>query len=153
MKNKLIQINNVFPRNFTQHIGLFGSNWHRCFRYCAGNPFSKGYKIKEIMVNEKFNPEKSLEEVDPFNSEGLTPDPHKLIRNETIDIDVLKKLVGQSVISVDQFDKQMVLELCKFAALLESTEIASSHHWMAKLLLRLFLKPAPGHAFRLKVLC
>lgn len=90
------------------------------------------------MVTKKFDP-KSVKEVDPI---GLNPDPEKLIDKDTINLKILKKLKGQSVLSVDQFDKELVLEVCKFAALLESTEIAESHPLDGKIVVTAFFEPS-----------
>lgn len=92
------------------------------------------------MVNEKFNPEESVLEVDPLESDGLNPDPEKLLKEDTINLNILNRLTGQSVISVDQFDKELVLEVCKFAALLESTQIAQSHPLDGTLILTAFFE-------------
>ncbi|MEN7547114.1 aspartate carbamoyltransferase [Rapidithrix thailandica] len=93
------------------------------------------------MVKEKFHTSKTtvLDE-NPLNSDGLYPDPEKLLSKDTINLNILKRLVGQSVISVDQFDKELVLEVCKFAALLESTEIASSHPLDGKIVITAFFE-------------
>lgn len=90
----------------------------------------------------KFMDNIAVPEVDPLESGGLHPDPEKLISDETIDLDVLKRLVGQSVISVRQFDKQLVGEVCKFAALLESTHIANSHPLDGKIVITAFFEPS-----------
>lgn len=78
--------------------------------------------------------EKNLHDTDkivasenPIDSPGLYPNPEELLTKETIETKILQKLTGKSCVSVEQFDKELVLELCKFAALLEVTEIASSH--------------------------
>ncbi len=92
------------------------------------------------MVTEKFNPDVNVLDVDPLASDGLNPDPGKLIKGDTINLDILKKLTGQSVISVDQFDKALVLEICKFAALLESSEIANSHPLDGKIIITAFFE-------------
>lgn len=78
--------------------------------------------------------------VNPLDSEGLYPNPELLLEKETIDLSILERLVGQSVLSVDQFDKELVLEICKFAALLESTEIASSHPLDGKIVITAFFE-------------
>ena len=90
------------------------------------------------MVTEKFQTDSNLLEENPLDSEGLYPDPEKLLAKDSINLDILKKLVGQSIISVDQFDREMVLEVCKFAALLEATEIASSHPLDGKIIITAF---------------
>ncbi len=78
--------------------------------------------------------------IDPLESEGLHPDPGKLIKGEKIDFSILKRLTGQSVLSVNQFDKELVLEVCKFAALLESSEIAKNHPLDGKLIITAFFE-------------
>jgi len=62
-----------------------------------------------------------------IESPGLYPKPEKLLSENVVDIGVLSEFVGRSTISVSQFRRPLVLELYKLAALLESTEIASSH--------------------------
>jgi len=76
----------------------------------------------------------------PIESDGLYPDPEKLYKKEPIQLDVLKKLTGNNVLSAKQFDKELVSELCKFAALLEATEIASSHPLDGKLIITAFFE-------------
>lgn len=71
---------------------------------------------------------------------GLTPAPEKLIKKSTLKINVLKKLVGQNIFSVDQFDQELVLEICKFAALLEATEIVENHPLDGKLIITAFFE-------------
>ena len=92
------------------------------------------------MVSDKFRPEESTLDRDPLESEGLNPDPERLIKEDTINFEVLKKLTGQSVLSVNQFDKELVLEICKFAALLESKEIAQSHPLDGKIVITAFFE-------------
>ena len=45
----------------------------------------------------------------PLDSNGLYPDPVNLLEHEQVNINVLRRLVGQSIISADQFDKNLVL--------------------------------------------
>ncbi|SMD31834.1 aspartate carbamoyltransferase catalytic subunit [Reichenbachiella faecimaris] len=92
------------------------------------------------MVTDKFNPEESTLDQDPLESDGLNLDPQGLIEKDPINLEVLKKLTGQSVLSVDQFDKELVLEVCKFAALLESKEIAKSHPLDGKIIITAFFE-------------
>lgn len=75
-----------------------------------------------------------------MEQEGLVPDPEGLITNDSIHLDSLKRLVGRSVISVKQLDQELVSELCKFAALLEATEIASSHPLDGNLIITAFFE-------------
>jgi aspartate carbamoyltransferase catalytic subunit len=92
------------------------------------------------MVTDKFDPGANALDVDPLESDGLHPDPQRLIKDDTIDLDVLRKLTGQSVLSVGQFDKELVLEVCKFAALLESSEIAKTHPLDGKIIITAFFE-------------
>ena len=90
---------------------------------------------------EKFrNSETDLLTLNPIESEGLYPDPEELISDKMIDLNILNHLVGQSVLSVKQFDKPLVLEVLKLAALLEATEIASSHPLDGKLIITAFFE-------------
>lgn len=84
----------------------------------------------------------SILDKNPLDSDGLYPDPEKLLSEDTIDLNILKRLVGQSILSVNQFDKELVLEVCKFAALLESTEIASCHPLDGKIIITAFFEPS-----------
>lgn len=92
------------------------------------------------MVTTKSHSEKNNMEDNPLTSDGLYPDPGKLFENDSIKLNILKKLVGQSIVSVDQFNKDLVLEICKFAALLEATEIASSHPLDGKIIITAFFE-------------
>jgi aspartate carbamoyltransferase catalytic subunit len=94
------------------------------------------------MVNEKLDLKENNPEADPLTSNGLNPDASGLIKEDTITLDVLRRLVGQSVLSVQQFDKELVIELCKFAALLETTEIAGSHPLDGKIVITAFFEPS-----------
>ncbi|MCB0261614.1 MAG: aspartate carbamoyltransferase [Calditrichaeota bacterium] len=81
-----------------------------------------------------------VKEINPLESEGLYPNPEELISDDKIHLSILEHLIGQSVLSVQQFDKNMVMELCKFAALLEATEISSSHPLDGKLIITAFFE-------------
>lgn len=73
-------------------------------------------------------------------SPGLYPKPEKLLSENVVDIGTLQDLVGRSTISVSQFNRELVLELYKLAALLESTEIASSHPLDGKIVITAFFE-------------
>ncbi len=93
------------------------------------------------MVAKQFlKPDKEMLDKNPLDSGGLYPDPELLLSEDNIDLNILKRLVGQSVVSVKQFDKELVLEICKFAALLESTEIASCHPLDGKIIITAFFE-------------
>ncbi len=82
----------------------------------------------------------TLEIQDPLKSGGLYPNPEELLSDDRLDLNILKYLVGQSVISSKQFDKKLVSELCKFASLLEATEVASSHPLDGKIVITAFFE-------------
>jgi aspartate carbamoyltransferase catalytic subunit len=92
------------------------------------------------MSNDPLMPAAPVAAENPIDSPGLYPDPEQLLSRDTIDLDVLGRLVGQSLVSVSQLDKALVLELCKFAALLEATEIASSRPLQGKLVVTAFFE-------------
>ncbi|PHN06314.1 aspartate/ornithine carbamoyltransferase family protein [Flavilitoribacter nigricans] len=92
------------------------------------------------MVTEKFKSKGKAPKENPLTSEGLYPNPESLYAQDSINLGILNRLVGQSILSVDQFDKELVLEICKFAALLESTEIASSHPLDGKIIITAFFE-------------
>lgn len=92
------------------------------------------------MVIEQFKASANMLDEDPFDSTGLHPDPADLLAHEHIDLSILKRLIGQSIISADQFDKALVWEICKFAALLEATEIASSSPLTGKIVITAFFE-------------
>jgi aspartate carbamoyltransferase catalytic subunit len=77
---------------------------------------------------------------DPLDSEGLYPDPEELIHHDHINLKVLQKLVGKSIVSVKDFDLKTVLELCKLAAFLEATEISESHPLDGKIVITAFFE-------------
>jgi aspartate carbamoyltransferase catalytic subunit len=92
------------------------------------------------MVSEKFKSKGKPAKDNPLDSGGLYPNPESLYGKDPIDITILSRLVGQSVLSVDQFDKELVLEICKLAALLEATEIAASHPLDGKIIITAFFE-------------
>lgn len=92
------------------------------------------------MVTEKFNDHTPPPQTNPLTPEGLHPDPNSLIKSKKINLDILKRLIGKSVLSVKQFDRDLVCEVCKFAALLESTEIAKNHPLDGKIIITAFFE-------------
>ena len=92
------------------------------------------------MVTEEHHTDQNHSPEHPLESNGLYPDPGKLLDQDSIDLNILKKLIGRSILSVDQFDKELVLEICKFAALLEATEIDRSHPLDGKIVITAFFE-------------
>lgn len=78
----------------------------------------------------------------PGNSVGLSLDPHVLLSHfdNAIDWDLLRRLEGTSILDSRQFSRQDVTELAKFSALLELTEIATSHPLDGKICITAFFE-------------
>lgn len=76
------------------------------------------------------------------NSKGIKLDPTCLLQaaGNKVDFELLDSLTSQSVVSSLQFDKKTVVELCKFASLLEVTEIAAHHPLDGKLVVTAFFE-------------
>ena len=76
------------------------------------------------------------------NSKGIKLDPTVLLGSaeNKVNFDLLEKLAGQSLVSSRQLDRQTAIELCKFAALLEVTEIAAHHPLDGKLVVTAFFE-------------
>ena len=76
------------------------------------------------------------------NSKGLKLDPANLLAaiGNKVDFDLLEGLEGQSLVSSHQISPPLVRELCKFAALLEVTEIAAHHPLDGKLVVTAFFE-------------
>lgn len=71
---------------------------------------------------------------------GLTPNPTDLLEDQSLNFNILKQLSGQSITSVDQFDKATVCELCKLAAILESTTISDHAPLHGKIVITAFFE-------------
>lgn len=91
-----------------------------------------------VKKHQKITQPKSDKKLEPVP--GLAPNPELLIEKSTLKMPVLKKLVGQNIVSVDQFDKELILEICKFSAILEATEIAESHPLDGKIAITAFFE-------------
>ncbi len=80
----------------------------------------------------------------PFhsNSKGLRLNPHSILleNDKRIGFDRLELLSGRSVLDAGQFDRETVVELSRFAALLELTEVASHHPLDGKLVITAFFE-------------
>lgn len=59
------------------------------------------------------------------NSIGLQPDPRNLLESNggRIDLDVLDRFAGQSILHAKQFDRAFVVEAARAAALLEASDV------------------------------
>lgn len=80
----------------------------------------------------------------PFhsNSKGRRLDPNDILstNDKRIDFDRLEQLNGQSVVHAGQFARETIVELARFAALLELSEVASHHPLDGKLVITAFFE-------------
>ncbi len=76
----------------------------------------------------------------PADAKTLRPDPRGLLGDRPIDLQVLRGLAEKSILSVKDFDRKTVIELCRFAALLEVMEIAPYHLLDGKIVITAFFE-------------
>ncbi len=76
----------------------------------------------------------------PEDSHTLRPDPENLFTNSKLNREILRGLAGRSIVEVRDYTKEEVIELCKFAAILEATEVASSHPLDGKIIITAFFE-------------
>ena len=97
-----------------------------------------------VTLADKIKQERPADSLVPSqtNSKGLKVDPRQLLAgcDNRVDFDSLEKLANRSILSAGAFDRQTVVELCKFAALLEVTEIAMHHPLDGKLVVTAFFE-------------
>lgn len=76
------------------------------------------------------------------NSTGRVLDPRVLLaaRDNKIDFERLGSLAGRSLVGVAELERETVVELCAFAALLELTEIARHRPLAGKLIITAFFE-------------
>jgi len=76
----------------------------------------------------------------PDESDSLQPEPGRLAARRRFSTSLLAGLEDESILSVRQFSRQMVIELCRLAASLESIEIAPFHPLDGKILITAFFE-------------
>jgi len=76
----------------------------------------------------------------PQDSESLNPEPLKLFKNKEISERVLSSLHQKSILSVNDIDREQLIELCKLAACLESLEISRRHPLDGKIAITAFFE-------------
>ncbi|MAS91804.1 MAG: aspartate carbamoyltransferase [Verrucomicrobiales bacterium] len=76
----------------------------------------------------------------PSDSESLRPEANKLFLDHKLDLSLLRGLVGRSIIGVEDFTREQVIEVCKLAAVLEELEIARYHPLDGKLIITAFFE-------------
>lgn len=92
-------------------------------------------------MTEKLQPNLNTKAMEPpDDAKTLRPDPENLFTDTKIDLDTLRALKGRSVVAVRDYTKQEVIELCKLAAILEATEVASSHPLDGKIVITAFFE-------------
>lgn len=92
------------------------------------------------MVTKVFSLSANPVEENPLDSSGLYPDPVNLLEHEHLNLNTLRRLIGQSIVSADQFDKNLVLEICKLAARLEATDISDLRLLTGKIIITAFFE-------------
>ncbi len=78
----------------------------------------------------------------PSNSAGLQLDPRTVLEqcDNKIDFEALSSLAGRSICGRRDLDRKTTVELCRFASLLEVSEIASHHPLDGKLVITAFFE-------------
>jgi len=76
----------------------------------------------------------------PESSESLRPEAEVLFAEKRLQPRPLRELEGSSIVSVRDLTAEQVVELCRFAAVLEATEVASHHPLDGKIVLTAFFE-------------
>lgn len=76
----------------------------------------------------------------PEGSSAIRPEPSGLFINNPLDLNVLQGLEGQNILDAGQFSFGQVVELCKFAAILEKIEIWPYHPLDGKIAVTAFFE-------------
>ncbi|MGJ8635112.1 MAG: aspartate carbamoyltransferase, partial [Luteolibacter sp.] len=76
----------------------------------------------------------------PEGSSAIRPEPSGLFINNPLDLNVLQGLEGQNILDAGQFSFEQVVELCKFAAILEKIEIWPYHPLDGKIAVTAFFE-------------
>lgn len=92
-------------------------------------------------MNMNLNPNPQHEFIDPPpDSDSLNPEPEQLFNDYDIRIPILKRLNNRSVVGVSQFSRREVVELSRFAALLEKVSIHPYRPLDGKLVITAFFE-------------
>ncbi|MDP0491296.1 MAG: aspartate carbamoyltransferase [Verrucomicrobiota bacterium JB023] len=78
----------------------------------------------------------------PSDSEATRPEPSDLFNNNPLQLDKLRSLEGQNILSATQFSFGQVAELCKLAAILEKIEVWPYHPLDGKIAVTAFFEPS-----------
>ncbi|MFP4070319.1 MAG: aspartate carbamoyltransferase [Opitutales bacterium] len=76
----------------------------------------------------------------PEDSKSLNPEPVPLFKDKEINEQVLLSLHRQSVVSANDFTREQIVELAKFAASLETLEISKAHPLDGKIVITAFFE-------------
>jgi aspartate carbamoyltransferase catalytic subunit len=92
-------------------------------------------------MNEALEPNRILGALEPpADSDSLRPDPKKLLEYGPVARDVLHRFSNRSLIEVGEMDRAMVVELCRFAAILETVEISAYRPLWGKIVITAFFE-------------
>ena len=92
-------------------------------------------------MSDTLRPNSSIHAITPpADSDSLRPEPRDLVTGRRIDLRTLRRLSNRSVIEVGQLDRETVIELCKFAALLEAVEISAFRPLAGKIVITAFFE-------------
>ncbi|MDQ8181529.1 hypothetical protein [Pelagicoccus sp. SDUM812005] len=92
-------------------------------------------------MNEKLELNKHIEFLEPPEGVAtLRPPPLNLFEDNPIDLSVLRRLKGRSILGVKDFEREEVIELAKLAAVLENFEIAPYHIMDGKIVTTAFFE-------------
>jgi aspartate carbamoyltransferase catalytic subunit len=77
------------------------------------------------MVDARLEPNRMAPILEPpENSDSLHPEPEVLFDDAPIEATVLAHLEGRSIVTVSDFSRREVIELCRLAAMLEAIEVS-----------------------------
>jgi aspartate carbamoyltransferase catalytic subunit len=96
------------------------------------NMTEKKERLKENAITPNIEP--------PDGSNAIRPEPSRLFVDNPVDLNVLRKLEGISILEAGQFSFEQVVELCKLAAILEKIEIWPYHPLDGKIAVTAFFE-------------
>jgi aspartate carbamoyltransferase catalytic subunit len=92
-------------------------------------------------MDETLEPNRTTTALEPpRHSQCLRPDPRGLLGSTPVARDALQRFAGRSLIGVGELDRPMVVELCRFASILESVEISAYRPLWGKIIITAFFE-------------
>ena len=92
-------------------------------------------------MSEDLRPNPLADQLEP-PADSLRPQPSRLAERENIETAALHELTGLSIVGAKQFTREQVEALCRFAAWLETIEIAPFHPLDGKIVISAFFEPS-----------